>query len=93
MSRGTQDATRGGWVPAGDGVGWTCHVEQGNYGHFAPKPTWLYAASDSPLPPLVWGKSGAAGRIEQIWSGDSRRWATPRPFAELLVGIARRAQG
>jgi hypothetical protein len=47
----------GGWVPAGDG-GWTCHVEQGFYGHFSRKPTWLYARVDDPatLPDLIWGR-------------------------------------
>lgn len=43
----------GGWVPSGLG-GWTCHVEQGHYGHFANKATWLYAAH-VPLPELIWG--------------------------------------
>lgn len=43
----------GGWVRA-DSVGWTCHVEQGNYGHFARKPTWLYAVRTS-RPDLQWG--------------------------------------
>lgn len=45
----------GGWVPAGDGVGWTCCVWQGHYGHFAGKGTWLYAAHVK-LPELTWGK-------------------------------------
>jgi hypothetical protein len=33
----------GGWVAAGDMIGWTCCVEQGHYGHRARKATWLYA--------------------------------------------------
>jgi hypothetical protein len=48
----------GGWVPADwlDGHhGWTCHVEQGHYGHFSRKPTWLYA-SGCDLPDLIWGE-------------------------------------
>lgn len=48
----------GGWVPAGDGVGWTCCVWQGHYGHFAGKATWLYAAHVQ-LPDLTWGKAEA----------------------------------
>lgn len=46
----------GGWVKAGDGVGMCCHVEQGNYGHLARKPTWLYVVSNH-IPELIWGPS------------------------------------
>ncbi len=44
----------GGWVRADDMGGWTCHVEQGHYGHLARKATWLYAARTN-RPELVWG--------------------------------------
>lgn len=43
----------GGWVRA-DQYGWTCCVEQGQYGHYCPKPTLLYAVGTS-LPELRWG--------------------------------------
>lgn len=46
----------GGWVRADEYGGWTCHVEQGHYGHIARKPTWLYACKTE-LPELVWGPS------------------------------------
>lgn len=46
----------GGWVPALDGIGYICHVEQGHYGHFSRKATWLYAVG-IPLPELIWGPS------------------------------------
>lgn len=46
-------AWRGGWVPAGDGVGFVCCVAQGHYGHRARKLTWLYACGVS-LPALDW---------------------------------------
>lgn len=46
----------GGWIPADDRKGWTCCVEQGQYGHYARKPTWLYAVGTS-LPDLRWGKT------------------------------------
>ena len=46
------------------GLGWTgldgfggrsCYVEQGHYGHFSRKPTWLYAVvGDGGLPELDW---------------------------------------
>jgi len=43
----------GGWVRA-DEHGWTCCVEQGRYGHYARKPTLLYAVGCD-LPELEWG--------------------------------------
>lgn len=44
----------GGWVSAGFCGGWTCCVEQGRYGHYARKPTWLLAYAVD-LPELDWG--------------------------------------
>jgi len=44
----------GGWIKADDFGGWTCCVEQGRYGHYAPKPTILYAVGCD-LPELEWG--------------------------------------
>lgn len=46
----------GGWVRA-DEYGYTCYVEQGNYGHISRKATWLYAVGTE-LPELKWGSSG-----------------------------------
>ena len=51
----TKPPRNGGWVKADDFGGWTCRVEQGQYGHFCPKPTWLYAVGVHPLPDLRWG--------------------------------------
>ena len=45
----------GGWIIADD-RGFTTRVEQGRYGHYARKPTWLYAV-DVRLPELRWGRS------------------------------------
>ncbi len=45
----------GGWICADFFGGWTCCVEQGRYGHYARKPTWLYA-NGADLPSLDWGK-------------------------------------
>jgi hypothetical protein len=44
----------GGWIKADEFGGFTCCVEQGNYGHYAPKPTWLYVVG-CVLPELRWG--------------------------------------
>jgi hypothetical protein len=46
---------KGGWVKADDFGGFTCHVEQGHYGHFSRKATWLYACGTA-LPDLIWGR-------------------------------------
>lgn len=46
-----------GWQRADDRGGWTCYVEQGHYGHFSRKPTWLYAIGVD-LPELDWSKGG-----------------------------------
>lgn len=46
----------GGWILADKWGGWTCCVEQGQYGHYARKPTLLYAVKTE-LPDLRWGKS------------------------------------
>ena len=44
---------QGGWIDA-DEHGRTCCVEQGRYGHYARKPTWLYAVLPV-FPDLEWG--------------------------------------
>lgn len=76
-----------GWVAAGDG-GWTCYVEQGNYGHRARKPTWLYAHGVN-VPSLRWGPSVA--RLNYNNQSTKERRATPVPFRDLLLSIARTA--
>jgi hypothetical protein len=46
----------GRWVVADFFGGWTCCVEQGRYGHYARKPTMLYA-NGVDLPELEWAES------------------------------------
>lgn len=93
----------GGWVVSDWFGGWSCCVDQGNYGHRAQKATWLYAKSTK-LPSLKWGKS--IGRIQMddgYHSAEERRRAiktgvcqllshrerklTPEPFRDLLLSI------
>ena len=98
---------KGWWVPAGDGIGWVCCVEQGHYGHRARKATWLYAVGCT-LPSLKWGRCGGKARLDEgFHSKEERRRATrtgvcqrlshlqraatPPAFAELLLSIARTA--
>lgn len=45
----------GGWIMADFLGGWTCCVEQGQYGHYARKPTLLYVFGLDDLPSLKWG--------------------------------------
>jgi len=96
-----------GWTIANDGIGWICQVEQGHYGHFSRKPTWLYAAHCD-LPALRWGRSEQrlpAYAVERYGYEKARRIgvmaavggkdktrirnATPEPFRDLLISIAR----
>lgn len=53
----TKPPRKGGWVKADEFGGWTCRVEQGQYGHYCPKGTWLlvYGVSYEDLPDLRWG--------------------------------------
>lgn len=54
----------GGWVMADFEGGWTCCVEQGRYGHYARKPTLLYAYGVD-LPVLDWGSKGKS-RLDPV---------------------------
>jgi hypothetical protein len=51
----TRPPATGGWARADNFGGWTCCVDQGKYGHFSNKATWLYAVGCD-LPALTWGK-------------------------------------
>jgi len=62
----------GGWVVADWHGGWTCCVDQGHYGHRAQKATWLYACR-TPLPLLVWGKSGRRVRLDEGFDSTEER--------------------
>lgn len=90
----------GGWQRGICG-GWSCHVEQGRYGHRAKKATWLYAFGVVP-PTLRWGV--IADRESQAlvsWCGNhtdkfdkrprltsKEASATPIEFRDQLLAIA-----
>ncbi len=96
----------GGWQRGMCG-GWSCHVEQGRYGHVAKKATWLYAYGTE-LPEMRWGydRDGAVhGAV--TWCGnkgtESRAHekrprvgkvaaVTPPEFKAVLLGMARSAR-
>ena len=67
----TKPPRQGGWVEADKHGGWACRVEQGQYGHFCPKPTWLYTAGVDPLPELRWG-------VNPVKDSDFPAWAVER---------------
>lgn len=95
----------GGWQRGICG-GWSCHVEQGRYGHPAKKATWLYAYGVD-LPELRWGSEpDNASKALVSWCGNrvsagmegrprvGKRAAsvTPPAFLDVLVAMARSAQ-
>lgn len=91
----------GGWVAADWVGGWTCHVEQGRYGHRAKKATWLYAVGVQ-LPSLRWGSVPDSTPAIVSWcrnhSTDTRprigkdgASRTPPEFRDVLLMMARSA--
>ena len=94
----------GGWVVADWDGGWTCHVEQGRYGHRAKKATWLYAHGVE-MPSLRWGACEGDGWVPvsraRIGPGRSKSADalggkggsgashTPDAFRDELLGMAR----
>ena len=84
--------------------GFSCHVEQGRYGHMAKKATWLYAFGCE-LPTLKWGSVPDRESTAPVsWCGNHTRIgdrrkrvgkseaaATPIEFRDALIGIARSA--
>lgn len=83
--------------------GWSAHIEQGRYGHSAKKATWLYTYGPNELPSLHWGaepdvrsKALVSWCGNHVKSGEIRprvgkraAAATPLPFRDLLLSIAR----
>lgn len=76
----------GGWVTAGDWQGWTCCVEQGNYGHRARKATWLYVCGTKSLPSLKWGPSEATLRLDGGFRSTEEHRRATRTGAVRLMG-------
>ena len=77
----------GGWIRAGDDIGWTCCVEQGNYGHRARKATWLYIKSKDRPRDLKWGKAEIRDKVyfdEWFHSAEERRRAVRTGVCQRL---------
>ncbi len=92
----------GGWQRGLCG-GWSCHVEQGRYGHPAKKATWLYAYNVNFLPQLRWGSipDGESSALVS-WCGNrtnkfddrprvgkAAASKTPDEFRDILISMAR----
>ncbi len=99
---GLVEPMKHGWIRWGDS--WTCQVAQRNYGHRARKWTWLHAVGVDP-PSLTWGPGPApeawisadrprvqlaAAGVAQLSKREAK--ATPIPFRDLLLSIARTAR-
>lgn len=94
----------GGWTRGICG-GYSCHVEQGRYGHPAKKATWLYVQGVERLPELRWGSDpDAKSKALVSWcgnrvsSGERRKRVgkteasrTPIAFRRALIAIAKEA--
>lgn len=98
-------AKHGAWTAADLVGGWTCCVEQGHYGHRARKATWLYAhgirlpslpwGTSGTKERLDDGYHSKEERRRAVRTGvcqrlsKNQRAATPIPFRDLLLNMAR----
>lgn len=79
-----------GWTRSLTDPGWTCEVDQRQYGHEARKPTWLYYIGPEP-PALRWGPGPRGEKtVGRSW-GQGRehlRSRTPIEFRDVLLHLA-----
>lgn len=87
---------RAGWQATWGG--WVCQVSQGAYGHRARKLTWLFYVGDKSPPSTLWDVPEPTAQVSWCGNhGDSplprigkkAAAATPIPFRDLLLGMAR----
>jgi hypothetical protein len=87
-----------GWQKCLTG-GWVCEVWQSAYRHRANKATWLYYCGDGMPPELDWSRPIGTHQIgfhdqrgkerNKPTLGKKEAAATPEPFRDALIGIAR----
>lgn len=86
-----------GWMQAGSSE-WTCEVWQSAYGHRARKATWLLYVGSHPPSDLIWDRAPGTHQVgwfdrKKKTLGKTESSATPQPFGEMLIEIARRSHG
>lgn len=89
-----------GWQSRRPGE-WVCEVWQSAYGHRANKATWLYFCGEDRPPELDWSRPVGTHQIgfhdqrgkdaNKPTLGRREALATPEPFRDLLLSIARSA--
>ena len=91
-----------GWTSDLTGIGASCYIEQGRYGHPMRKATWLYAWGVE-LPSLRWGRQIDSELQKFKWGHradktpqdrnrprcDSEHSKTTAEFRDVLIGMAR----
>jgi hypothetical protein len=100
-AHGLTKPTGRGWQLCTDG-GWVCEVWQSAYGHRANKATWLYYVGPFPPPDLDWSRPVGSHQVgfhdqrgkdrNKPTLGRREAAATPEPFRDLLISIARSAR-
>jgi hypothetical protein len=92
--------THGAWIRGFCG-GWVTQVAQSTYGHRAQKLTWLYYFGNAAPPRLEWRIAPHTARVSYCENHGRRkvemmhtkeRSASPLPFRDLLLDIARSAK-
>jgi len=90
----------GGWIVADFEGGWTCHVEQGRYGHAAKKATWLYAHGVD-VQSMRWGTAAGSQALVSWCANHTSKFEqrprlgkvaaakTPEIFRDELLTLAR----
>lgn len=86
---GLFEPTGMGWHQGIDGL-WCGLVWQSDYGHRAPKPTWVLYSGTLPPPPMLAERADPGFRVERM--GKAERERSPRPFAEFMVALARHSR-